>query len=356
MPLEDFVFTLKASVGINALIEVFGIGKENDVKGLTIEPVKSTHAVVPVMKDWTNATAAEIIGILTSDIRLSKSMSNDIFWDAVWPRLLAKGWHSEQPGSDNNTFCHKRPLLFIIPGVEEFSRRLVKGNHYFDSISDILAKVALDPELIELETIAYNKTNETMLECEDSLQQQCDCYLKPQTSDFNADVMEFTIVDTTIMGNEEVTKLRMLSIGVTNKDSAFEEQTKESDLVDDPMMCLNRGKRKTNPSREMLLRPSTASDYSEHQLDMNTQEKSESTPQSTIKLLEILASEYSETRNNKKHKGYHLQGKLNSSTSQCTWPEVAGETSHSGGTDFQNDQGASVSPNGGGNDHGDSGN
>ncbi|KAG2267677.1 hypothetical protein Bca52824_062232 [Brassica carinata] len=67
-------------------------------------------------------------------------------------RLLARGWHSEKP-KDRGYNTSKDNIVFIVPGVKRFSRgKLLKGDHYFDSVSDILTKVALEPELLELET------------------------------------------------------------------------------------------------------------------------------------------------------------------------------------------------------------
>ena len=43
-------------------------------------------------------------------------------------------------------------MVFLVPGVIELSlRELFKGIHYFDSVCDVLSKVALEPELIEFE-------------------------------------------------------------------------------------------------------------------------------------------------------------------------------------------------------------
>ncbi|MCI40220.1 hypothetical protein A2U01_0061452, partial [Trifolium medium] len=49
-------------------------------------------------------------------------------------------------------------LVFLTPGVEKFSRRkLVKGDHYFDSVSDVLRKVVAEPSILELEEEAAAK-------------------------------------------------------------------------------------------------------------------------------------------------------------------------------------------------------
>ncbi|KAL1803812.1 hypothetical protein ACET3Z_032459 [Daucus carota] len=42
--------------------------------------------------------------------------------------------------------------VILTPGVEKFSRGLVKGNHYFVSVMEVLDKVGSEPELLELHT------------------------------------------------------------------------------------------------------------------------------------------------------------------------------------------------------------
>ncbi|XP_018453002.1 uncharacterized protein LOC108824134 [Raphanus sativus] len=155
--LEKYISAVKEIVGLRCLVEAVAIGTKEDLTVLTTEPVNSKQwftvsssaAVVPAgLGVYSSLTSAEIIEKLSGGPRLSKARCNDIFWEAVWPRLLARGWHSEQPkdrGKDNN-------IVYLIPGVKKFSRRkLVKQNHYFDSISDIIKKVVSDPELLEFD-------------------------------------------------------------------------------------------------------------------------------------------------------------------------------------------------------------
>jgi len=90
---------------------------------------------LPTGKDCSLLGSEDIIKFLPGDFR-SKTRSNDIFWEAVWPRLLAKGWHSEQPKDVSTT---KNCLVFLMPGINKFSRsKLTKGTHNFDSVSDVL--------------------------------------------------------------------------------------------------------------------------------------------------------------------------------------------------------------------------
>lgn len=145
------MFTLKNMVGIDMLTEVIGIGKgKRDLTNCALEPTKSNHGAsgnseVRIRNDL---PIADIVKFLTGEYRMSKTRSSDLFWEAVWPRLLARGWHSEQPKDGP-----KNSLVFLIPEANKFSRRkMSKGNHYFDSLTDVLNKVALDPTLLELKT------------------------------------------------------------------------------------------------------------------------------------------------------------------------------------------------------------
>ncbi|XP_027920561.1 uncharacterized protein LOC114178705 isoform X2 [Vigna unguiculata] len=227
MLLEDYVLTLKALVGLKALVEGVGVGKgKEDLTGLAMDSMKPTQAVtvrqeIPVGKACSMLTPPEIISFLTGDFRLSKARTSDLFWEAIWPRLLARGWHSEQPDSHNYAVAFKHSLVFLVPGVKKFSRKLVKGNHYFDSVSDVLCKVASDPELIELGTIADNDctskegtgwAQDTKLDRENSPDQPRHCYLKVKTPNRSTDVMKFTVVDTSLASEmmKNVRELRSL--------------------------------------------------------------------------------------------------------------------------------------------------
>jgi hypothetical protein len=138
--LEKYISSLKSIVGLGVLVEAVGIGKEEgDLTRFSVEPAKNSRALKePTCKALSSLGSSDIIQSLTGGFRLSKTKSNELFWEAIWPRLLAKGWHSEQP-KYRGYVTSKDYLVFLIPGVEKFSRRkLVKGNHYFDSVSDVL--------------------------------------------------------------------------------------------------------------------------------------------------------------------------------------------------------------------------
>ncbi|TYI55269.1 hypothetical protein E1A91_D11G130200v1 [Gossypium mustelinum] len=219
---EEYVFIIKNAVGLGMLIEAIGIGKgKGDLT--TMEPVKANHVVssrpeIPIGKACSALTSADIIKFLTGDFRLSKARSSDLFWEAVWPRLLARGWHSEQP-KDQVFAGLKNSLVFLIPGVKKFSRRrLVKGNHYFDSVTDVLNKVASEPGLLELEIKVpeasrenkENKWEPVINQAPDFVVNKHNHYLKPRNSGCNRDVMKFMIVDTSLVQRDEQSKVREL--------------------------------------------------------------------------------------------------------------------------------------------------
>ncbi|URE42037.1 hypothetical protein MUK42_15791 [Musa troglodytarum] len=217
--LEEFVCTLKATVGLLALVDVIGIGKGHDLTSIISDPVRSNQSLsirseIPVGKACSSLTSGDIIKILTGDFRLSKAKSNDLFWEAVWPRLLARGWHSEQPKDVSS----KHVLVFLMPGIKKFSRKkLVKGHHYFDSVSDVLNKVASDPSLMELEDEGADSTkdeNGCAMDTESIqnglLDRQRHRYLRPKVSICNSELMKFTIVDTSLVQGDEPFKVREL--------------------------------------------------------------------------------------------------------------------------------------------------
>ncbi|CAL0311086.1 unnamed protein product [Lupinus luteus] len=243
MPFVEYIFALKDAVGIDLLVDAVGIGKgKQDLTSTAVEPTRtndiSLRSKIPIIRACSSHTPADIIKILNGNVRLSKSRSSDLFWEAVWPRLLAKGWHSEQPLAYTH-FGSKQSLVFLVPGVEKFSRRLVNGNHYFDSVSDILTKVASEPGLIEAKTEATDGS----VDKENSLDKpyldgvsnkQHHCYLEPHSSNCDEDLMKFTIVDTSMvhdMNQSEVRKLRSLpfeTVSVSTISSCSNESEKNT--------------------------------------------------------------------------------------------------------------------------------
>ncbi|KAG0452551.1 hypothetical protein HPP92_025215 [Vanilla planifolia] len=232
--LEEFVFKLKAAVGLQGLVEAIGIGKgKQDLTGVALDHFRTNqnvnhHPGVPVGRAFSSLTTGSIIKFLTGDFRLSKARSNDLFWEAVWPRLLACGWHSEQPKS--YSFSSKNNLVFLVPGVKKFSRKkLVKGNHYFDSVSDVLSKVASDTRLLELDFEGSKDRSsikeDNVLRTDERLDQNgsSNCnrhsYLRPKFPNCNLKLMKFTVVDTSLIhigGNLKVREVRSLPSEATS--------------------------------------------------------------------------------------------------------------------------------------------
>ncbi|KAL5135670.1 hypothetical protein HKD37_03G008524 [Glycine soja] len=245
MPFEEYVFALKDAVGIDLLIAAVGIGKgKQDLTGTAVEPTKTNHTFsvrpeIPIGKACSSLTPADVIKFLTGDFRLSKARSSDLFWEAVWPRLLAKGWHSEQP-IDQVVSGSKQSLVFLVPGVKKFSRRkLIKGDHYFDSISDVLNKVASDPGLLETESQATEgsvdrEKTEDKGDLEGVPNREQVHYLQSQSSKSYQDLTKFTIVDTSMvhdMNQRKVTQMRSLpfqTISVSTIPSCSSESEQDT--------------------------------------------------------------------------------------------------------------------------------
>ncbi|XP_050374130.1 uncharacterized protein LOC126791711 [Argentina anserina] len=244
--LEEYVFILKSKVGLDALVEAVAIGKgRKDLTGISMETPKSNQVVsrreIPVGKACSALSPLEIVGFLTGNFRLSKARSNDLFWEAVWPRLLARGWHSEQPRQDRFATASKNSLVFLLPGIKKFSRRkLVKGSHYFDSVSDVLSKVASDPELLELETGA-DKGSTSKDEngwANDTKPEQRHCYLKPRTPTRGTDtMMKFTVVDTSLAYGKtcKVRELRRLPVELNTSISISSSDSENGDDASDEL-------------------------------------------------------------------------------------------------------------------------
>jgi hypothetical protein len=208
--LNEFVFALKSIVGTEVFVEAVGVGKgKHDLTGFIMDQSKpnqalTVHSDLPTGKDCSSLASEDIIKFLTGDFRRSKTRSNDIFWEAVWPRLLAKGWHSEQPKDVSTT---KNCLVFLMPGIKKFSRsKLTKGTHYFDSVSDVLKKVAADPVLLELEAngVDHNLTAEKNGSVADMKLNQ------DSPLDGYQDLPKFTIIDTSLVEGEEPFNVREL--------------------------------------------------------------------------------------------------------------------------------------------------
>ncbi|KAM3323896.1 putative protein isoform X1 [Capsicum chacoense] len=279
--LEEYVFSLMAMIGVSMLIEAVGIGKgKYDLTCMTLEPSRSNYAVrseVPVGKACATLTTDEVIKFLTGDYRLSKARSNDIFWEAVWPRLLARGWHSLKPKNLNYAANPKNPYVFLLPDVKKFSRKLVKGNHYFDSVTDVLGKVASDPKLLELNAEG-ECTDEIKLEHDDLPTRQRPCYLQPRTPNRYMDVMKFTVVDTSLSDGKpyKLRELRSLPVDISNKlssgnkaEESEEESTDESDSVGTSVV--NEAEENHNNSLKIISNGEMHSDEKGYKISVSSQ-------------------------------------------------------------------------------------
>ncbi|CDY22650.1 BnaC08g42840D [Brassica napus] len=127
--LEKYVSTVKGIVGLRLLVEAVAIGKakEDLTTVLTSGPKKAKPSSVPGLGGaaYTSLTSAEIVNQLKGTSRLSKARCNDIFWEAVWLRLLARGWRSEQP-KDHRGYN----IVFIVPGVREVATNEAEANYH----------------------------------------------------------------------------------------------------------------------------------------------------------------------------------------------------------------------------------
>lgn len=190
-------------MGLRCLVEAVAIGKhKEDLTVLTTQPVNAKQwftvsSVNPAgLGAYNSLTVNGIIEKLTGGSRLSKARCNDIFWNAVWPRLLRRGWHFEQQ-KDRGYIKSKDHIVFLAPGVEKLSRqKLVKQFHYFESISDILKMVVSEPECLENETAEIRARDGIIEEntCNQSKQEKY-CYLRSPNS--SSTHMKFPVVDTT---------------------------------------------------------------------------------------------------------------------------------------------------------------
>ncbi|XP_014628052.1 uncharacterized protein [Glycine max] len=131
-------------------------------------------------------------------------------------RLLARGWHSEKL-KNQGSLSSKNFVAFLFPGVKKFSRRkLVKGDHCFDSVSDVLSKVVAEPNLLKLEVVEtkVGGSNEEDAETGSNKDGQPDNhhhrYLKHRASTNNGDHMKSAIFYTDLVHRGKSSNLREL--------------------------------------------------------------------------------------------------------------------------------------------------
>ncbi|KAJ0793306.1 putative transcription regulator Homeodomain-LIKE family [Helianthus annuus] len=192
LPFEKYVFILRDTMGLDLLVQAVAIGKGK--QDLTINTPTRLRSK-KVESTCSSLKTEEIVNILKDRIGLSKVRLNEFFWAAVWPRLLARGWHYEQ--ARNYAFQNSKNLVFLAPGVTKFSRRnLVKGSQYFDSLIEVLNKVASEPHLLEHEP------------GKDRLVEPHETY----RSDDEQDLLKCTVVDTSFVPLVKVRELTSLTV------------------------------------------------------------------------------------------------------------------------------------------------
>ncbi|XP_058761838.1 uncharacterized protein LOC131635245 [Vicia villosa] len=216
--LEEYISSLKSTVGLGVLVDAVGIGNvKGDLTRFRLKHGKNNQA--QTCKELSSLGPSDIIQSLKGGFRLSKTKSNELFWEAIWPRLLARGWHSEQP-KNRSYVTSKDYLVFLIPGVDKFSRRkLVKGVHYFDSVSDVLSKVVAEPNILVLkeeeEEAKVGSCSEEDIEKgsnEDDLSDDHrQCYLKPRSSTYSKDHIKSMFIDTSLVHGKKPSGLRELN-------------------------------------------------------------------------------------------------------------------------------------------------
>ncbi|GFZ08981.1 hypothetical protein Acr_20g0007890 [Actinidia rufa] len=137
---------------------------------------------------------------------------------------------------------------------EECQNNLVEGRDYFDSVTDVLSKVASEPGLLELDTETNEsnrikeengRTSETKLEQNDLSDRKLHCYLQSQTPNHSTDLMKFTVVDTSLEDGklfrvrelrtlplEDSTKTTFRSHSEGNDEDSSDVSSEDSDSMD----------------------------------------------------------------------------------------------------------------------------
>ncbi|XP_057866481.2 uncharacterized protein LOC131073967 [Cryptomeria japonica] len=242
--MEEFVTKLKGLAGSEVLVQAVGIGKgKQDLTRALIDPAKANQVLsrckIPVGKACSSLSTEDILKFLTGDFRLSKAQRDDLFWEAVWPRLLARGWHSEQP-ENQVLFGLRQSLVFLIPGVQKFSRRkLTKGIHYFDSVSEVLRNVASGPMMLELESDLMSESEgKTEIlstsengEVETGHVEHSHTYLQPRFYTKYSDSCMFTVVDTSLTSQPEKPPRtqRRVTLSLANNSEMFQKVSLETE-------------------------------------------------------------------------------------------------------------------------------
>ncbi|XP_021987848.1 uncharacterized protein LOC110884190 [Helianthus annuus] len=239
---ETYVFNVVDMVGINLLVQAIAIGKgKDDLTTKAKNPVKNKQPEPPF--SWLKTK--QVIHLLKY---------------AVWPRLLARGWKSEKRRNfDYNN--SKNSLVFLAPGTGKFSpRSQTKGTHYFETLVDVLNKVAFEPQLIE------HDPNKDML-------------VKPGAKDS----VQFMIVDSSLEFLEnQVFKMRSLP------DSKFADEEGSSCEIQNPNAIQTSLAAEDSGKSRILNQDGGA--YTDQQFGLDSESLSARNCTLTEKMLEGLAS------------------------------------------------------------------
>ncbi|KAF3340741.1 hypothetical protein FCM35_KLT09585 [Carex littledalei] len=178
---EDFIFALKGVAGAHKLVQAISIGKgKHDLTKIRSNPTRNqtqTHLVMPVGKEWSSLSLEEVVRFLTGGFRLGKSS---------FPR-----------------------------------EDLFKGIHYFDSVTDLLSKVASDPNLI---SVPQNGANDDKNNNENS----SSCF-RPKLRNGELNLVKFTVIDTSVVEGEggghcKIRALRSLPLDKSEVDRSAPER------------------------------------------------------------------------------------------------------------------------------------
>ncbi|XP_076884812.1 uncharacterized protein LOC143534112 [Bidens hawaiensis] len=286
---EKYVFSLRDIMGLDLLVQAVAIGKGK--QDLTIK-TRTRLRSKKVQSTCSSLKTEEIVNILKDRIGLSKPRLKEFFWAAVWPRLLARGWHYEL--SRNYASQNSKNLVFLAPGVIKFSRRsLVKGSQYFDSLTEVLNKVASEPQLLE-----HVSDKDRLVEPHVT-----------RGSDDEQHLMKCTVADTSLVGAVKVEDLASLTSvdpvdNIKNDNTSGEDEAMKDAVCFEIVIDLNKprarpGSDDDNTSKSVLSEPTT------NQIDSltpfaNGQRRSRRNRALTTKALEALENE---PMNPKKRRG-----------------------------------------------------
>jgi hypothetical protein len=96
-----------------------------------------------------------------------------------------------------------------MPGIRKFSRKLLKREHYYDCVSDVLKKVAAEPGLLEIDSVMTGNVDGECSSGTMSVSQKE--YLKPKVKPRDgSDLMRFMVVDTSMLHDGKRIRVRDL--------------------------------------------------------------------------------------------------------------------------------------------------